>query len=112
MAGVRDVDVATAKELVQQGGVLLDVRELDEWDAGHAPGAQHIAMGELAARQADIPSDVTVVAVCRSGNRSSRVASAMSGAGYDVVNLDGGMRAWERSGEPVVRDDGSTGQVI
>ena len=56
---------------------LLDVREQDEWDAGHAPGAHHIPLGQLGTRQAEIPTDREVVAVCRSGRRShaSRPAS-------------------------------------
>jgi rhodanese-related sulfurtransferase len=109
---VPDIDVDEANRLVAGGAFLLDVREDDEWEAGHASEAVHVAMG-LVAEQADrIPSDRTVVCVCRVGGRSATVARALAGAGYDVRNLDGGMLAWEAAGLPVVTADGSTGRVI
>ena len=71
------------------------MREDDEWEAGHAPGAVHVAMGQVAERIDEIPADRTVVCICRVGGRSAAVARALAGAGYDVRNLDGGMLAWE-----------------
>ena len=56
---------------------LLDVREQDEWDAGHIEGAQHIPLGELGARLAEVPREQVVVAVCRSGSRSDRAAKGL-----------------------------------
>ena len=91
---------------------LLDVREDDEWQAGHAPGAQHIPLGQLGSRFEELPKDRAIVAICRVGGRSARATEALRGAGYDVVNLTGGMRAWAAAGKPVVTDDGSTGSVI
>ena len=73
---------------------LLDVREQDEWDAGHIDGAQHIPLGELAARMGEVPRDRTVVAVCRSGSRSDRAARGLRAAGFAAENLDGGVTAW------------------
>jgi rhodanese-related sulfurtransferase len=91
--------------------LLLDVREPHEWDAGHIAGALHIPMGELNDRQDEIDQDRTIVAVCRSGARSGRVAAALSQAGYDVHNLEGGMQAWDRADLPFVAVDGSEGSV-
>ena len=93
---------------VPDDAVLLDVREQDEWDAGHAPGAVHIPLGELPSRLDELPDpDAGVLAVaCRSGGRSSRAVAWLNHQGFDVANLDGGMRAWERAGKQMVADSG------
>lgn len=91
---------------------LLDVREQDEWDAGHIEGAQHIPLGQLASRLAELPSDRVVVAVCRSGSRSDRAAQGLRARGYQAENLDGGVTAWSRAGLPLVAGSGSPGRVI
>lgn len=91
--------------------VLLDVREDVEWDAGHIEQALHIPMGELNARIDEIPEDRTIVAVCRSGQRSQAVTDALNRAGYTAHNLEGGMYAWEDAGLPFVARDGAPGRV-
>jgi len=97
---------------VGSGALLLDVREDDEWAAGHAGTAVHIPMGEVADRLGEVPADRTVVCVCRAGGRSLAVANLLAGSGYDVANLAGGMQVWESSGRPVVTDDGGAGRVV
>ena len=88
---------------VPDDAVILDVREQDEWDAGHAPSAVHIPLGELPSRLGDLPDDQeTLAVVCRSGGRSSRAVAWLSQQGFDVANLDGGMRAWRGAGKPLV----------
>jgi len=109
---VADVSAEDGRRMVDDGALLLDVREADEWDAGHAPEALWIPMGELQARVAELPRDRRIVAICRSGNRSHVVAGALIGAGYDAVNLDGGMRAWMAEDYEVVASDGLPGVVI
>ncbi len=101
-----------ALELVERGAVLLDVREDDEWAAGHAPQARHIAMGRVRDEYPQLPSDTPIVCVCRSGGRSSSIAQALRGVGYDARNLTGGMTAWELCGLSVVDPDGGPGTVI
>lgn len=91
---------------------LLDVRERHEWDAGHIEGAVHIPMGELSRRQDEIATDRRVVCVCRSGSRSGFVAGALSRAGYDAANMDGGMKAWRRASLPFVAEDGRQARVV
>lgn len=91
---------------------LLDVREDDEWAAGHVPGSVHVPMRELGARQADLPTDRTILCICRSGNRSSMVMRALADAGYDVENLDGGLQSWEAFGHDLQDISGEQGQVI
>ena len=91
---------------------LLDVREQDEWDAGHIDGAQHIPLGELGARVGEVPKDRVVVAVCRSGSRSDRAAKGLRASGFQAENLEGGVTAWARSGLPLVTRSGGAGRVI
>jgi rhodanese-related sulfurtransferase len=92
---------------------LLDVREPDEWDAGHAPDAHHLPMMEIPARMAEVPTDTDVVVVCRSGVRSGRVVSYLIGNGWDNVrNLDGGMQAWAAVGRDVVSENGQPARVL
>ena len=106
-----DVDPTAARQLIDEGAAtLLDVREDDEWKAGHAPAAVHVPLGRL--NPDDLTSDRTLVVVCRSGGRSSKAAAALAAAGLQVHNLAGGMQAWERVGLPVVRDDNEPGTVI
>ena len=92
---------------------LLDVREDDEWSAGHAPGAHHLPMMEVPARLAEIPADGDVVVVCRSGGRSGQVVSYLIGHGRDNVrNLDGGMQSWSASGRELVSENGQPARVL
>jgi len=91
---------------------LLDVREQDEWDAGHIEGAQHIPLGQLAARLAEVPKEQVVLAVCRSGSRSDRAAKGLRLSGFEAENLDGGVTAWSRAGLPLVAKSGGPGRVI
>lgn len=109
---VEDVSAEDGHQMVEDGGFLLDVREADEWDAGHAPEAVWIPMGELQARVDELPRDRRIVAICRTGARSRAVAGALLGAGFDAVNLDGGMRAWAADDYEVVASDGLPGVVI
>ncbi len=108
---ISEITADEANSFVESGAYLLDVREDDEWEAGHAPSAVHIPMGLVAERLAEIPTDRAVVCVCRLGGRSGSVATALLEAGIDVHNLDGGMTAWEIAGLPVVTDDGTPGQI-
>jgi rhodanese-related sulfurtransferase len=94
------VDVAA----VPAEGFLLDVREDDEWAAGHAEQAVHIPMSELPARVAEVPDDRVVHVVCKAGGRSAQVARYLIGQGVEAVNVDGGMLAWQASGRPLVTD--------
>ena len=107
-----DIDPAAARLLLEAGAFLLDVREDDEWNAGHAPEAVHVAMGLVSERAAEIPSDRTVLCICRVGGRSATVAGALAEAGYDVRNVGGGMLAWEADGFPVVSGSGDPGRII
>jgi rhodanese-related sulfurtransferase len=92
---------------------LLDVREPDEWAAGHAPDAHHLPMMEVPARMAEVPTDTEVVVVCRSGGRSGQVVSYLMNNGWDnVKNLDGGMQSWSAAGRDLVSENGQPARVL
>jgi rhodanese-related sulfurtransferase len=92
---------------VPEGTFILDVREDEEWDAGHPPGAHHVPMMTIPGRLADVPSDEQVVVLCRHGHRSAQVVGFLATRGRDnVVNLDGGIVEWVAAGRPIVTDDG------
>lgn len=99
-------------DLINAGGDVIDVRELDEWSAGHAPKATHIPMAQVESRLDEIRPRVAAVIVCRSGGRSRTVARLLSSRGVNAVNLSGGMRAWEEAGLPVETVDGGPGRIV
>jgi len=86
---------------------LLDVREDDEWAAGHAPEAVHIPVGTLNERAVEIPQDRDVYVICRSGARSAYAAQALVGAGWQAVNVADGMTGWAVAGRPMVSETGA-----
>ena len=89
------------------GVYLLDVREDDEWAAGHAPDAVHIPTGKLNERAAEIPQDREVYVICRSGARSAYASQALAGAGWRPVNVADGMTGWAVAGRPMVSETGA-----
>jgi len=92
---------------------VLDVREDDEWAAGHAPGAHHLPMMEVPARLGEVPQDTDVVVACRMGGRSAQVVAYLRQHGWDNVrNLDGGMQDWITAGRALVSEDGQPPRVI
>jgi rhodanese-related sulfurtransferase len=97
---------------VPADAILLDVRENDEWAAGHAENALHIPMGEVVARIDEVPGDGRVHVVCRVGGRSAQVTQYLIAQGVDAVNVSGGMLDWEAAGRPLVDDAGGEGYVL
>jgi rhodanese-related sulfurtransferase len=91
---------------------MLDVRESDEWAAGHAPGATHLPMSELTGRMDELPDANPLYVVCRSGGRSARVVAYLAGQGYPAVNVEGGMQAWAMQGREVVADGGGEPKIV
>ena len=90
---------------VPDDALIVDVREPDEWAAGHAPNAIHIPLGELPTRLDELPeTDDTLGIVCRMGGRSARAVAWLAQRGYDVANVEGGMLAWHRAGKQITAD--------
>lgn len=92
--------------------LILDVREDDEWAAGHLPGALHIPLRQLPSRLGDLDLDRAYLTMCRSGRRSATAAAQLDAAGVQVGNIVGGMQAWQGAGLPVVTDSGEPGKVM
>jgi rhodanese-related sulfurtransferase len=89
------------------GVFLLDVREDDEWTAGHAPEAVHVRLGDLGARVGELPRDREVYVICRSGARSAYAAQTLAGGGVSTVNVADGMTGWAVAGRPMISEDGA-----
>jgi rhodanese-related sulfurtransferase len=89
------------------GVFLLDVREDDEWTAGHAPEAVHVRLGDLGARAGELPHDREVYVICRSGARSAYAAQTLAAAGFSTVNVADGMTGWAVAGRPMLSADGA-----
>jgi rhodanese-related sulfurtransferase len=115
MEHFRRLDVAQARHALEQGAVLVDVREDFEWTAGHAPDALHIPLRQLTARLREIPEHRPVLVICRSGRRSAEAAAVLAGPlgvhVSEVANVEGGMVAWAGAGFPVVSGAGAPGAV-
>jgi rhodanese-related sulfurtransferase len=92
---------------VPEQAYLVDVREDDEWLAGHAPGAQHIPLGLLGELCGQIPRDRDVYVICRSGVRSARAVQALNAAGWQTLNVADGMRGWESAGRVMASESGA-----
>ncbi|MEW5628303.1 rhodanese-like domain-containing protein [Streptomyces hydrogenans] len=95
---------------VPADALVLDVREDDEWAAGRVEGAVHVPMSDFVARFAEVGEALAehgrAYVMCRVGGRSAQVTQYLVQQGYDAVNVDGGMMAWEGAGRPVVADNG------
>lgn len=101
---VKETDVDGAQTLVKDGAVLIDVREDNEYDSGHAAGAEHMGRGII---ERDIvqtyPDKATeIVLYCGGGYRSALAADMLQKMGYtNVWSMDGGWKAWKNSGAPI-----------
>jgi molybdopterin/thiamine biosynthesis adenylyltransferase/rhodanese-related sulfurtransferase len=102
---ISEIDATKARDRIESGEpVVVDVREQDEWDEGHIPGAVHIPRGHLESRIDRLAPDTArpVVVYCSAGNRSAFAAKTLADLGYeDVVSLAGGFTDWKRNGFPV-----------
>jgi phage shock protein E len=81
---------------------ILDVRQPDEFAAGHVANAVLIPLGELQTRVSEVPNDMPVYVICRSGNRSRQASEILVASGFkDVRNVEGGVLAWAEAGYPL-----------
>jgi len=93
----------TVQQLHEREGVpLIDVREPDEFAAGHVPGAVNLPMSTIGEHLDELPDGAFDV-ICQAGGRSGRVVQALEARGYDATNVDGGTGEWIESGYPVER---------
>ena len=102
---VPEIDVAELAEKRAAGAPLIDVREPDEYEEAHVPGAHLVPLGTVPDRLAEVPTEGTVYVICAKGGRSMRAAQFYREQGIDAVNVAGGTTAWVDAGHPV--DTGS-----
>lgn len=100
---IRSVGPVDARRIqLEEGAIIVDVREPHEWRAGHAPGAMHIPLGELDRKMSQLPKDRTVIVTCASGMRSRAGSRKLVRNGSTLVlNLSGGMNAWRAARLPI-----------
>lgn len=97
-----EVDLEAFGRAHEGGATVLDVRNPDEYEAFHVPGAVLIPLPELAARQDEIPEADPLYVICAVGGRSLTAAKALVDAGYRAVSVAGGTNGWVERGGPVV----------
>ena len=105
MATEHAIDATEAIDRVAAGTVLIDVREQHEWDAGHAPRATLLPMSEIEHRLCELPENGQFLVICHSGMRSERVTNFLLSDGFDAVNVEGGMMAWQAAGGEITTSD-------
>jgi len=96
-----EVDVDQAAAYRDAGYFMLDVREPEEWEAGHIPGAAHIPLGELGTRFTELPTDTPIVIYCRSGNRSAQARDFLLEMFPATTSMAGGFTDWVAAGYEV-----------
>ncbi len=102
-----------APNAVPEGVHLIDVREQNEWDAGHAATAQHLPASTLMENLDQLPeTDDPLYIVCRGGGRSFQVAQWLNANGFEAINVAGGMDMWFESGLPIVSDGEGEAYVL
>ena len=98
-----EISVSEAAAMRDAGAFVLDVREPDEWNESHIPGATLIPLGELASRVNEVPQDQEIVVVCRSGNRSQQGRDILLAAGLaNATSMAGGINEWKAAGYETV----------
>jgi len=101
--GVPEVDVDDLDQARAAGSPVIDVRQPDEYDAGHVPGARLIPLSEVGMRVQEIPAEGPVYVICLSGGRSAKATEYLRRQGVDARSVAGGTKAWVESGRSVVQ---------
>ena len=104
MADTPEISVHETQKRVQNGALLLDVREQNEYDEERIPGAQLLPLSELTARFDELPESREIIAQCRSGKRSAQATDFLRAQGFDVTNMEGGILRWKAEGLPTEQD--------
>lgn len=107
---VQEIPVANAEQAIRDADVLVDVREADEYAAGHMPGALHISRGMLEFKFSGAPAlqprDIKIVLYCKTSGRAALAAAALHDMGYlNVQSISGGFDAWVAAGKPVAKPE-------
>lgn len=99
-------------EMLRSGATMLDIRENNEWNAGHAPGAVHVPVKNVASQALKrLPKGRPVIVTCRTGARSRGATRILREKGVDAINLSGGMAAWESAGGRIIGKGNRPGMI-
>ncbi len=100
--GGNQLSVTEAVKLMNQGGIVLDVRSADAFRAGHILGARNTPLDELREKTAKLDKETPLILCCDAGNSSQRALAALAGQGFtQLFNLRGGLRAWQQDNLPL-----------
>ncbi len=107
-ARIQEVSLADAEQAILEADVLIDVREADEFAAGHLPGAIHASRGMLEFKLSNSPQlssrDLKIVLYCKTSGRAALAACSLHDMGYlQVQSIGGGFDAWSAAGKPVMK---------
>ena len=97
----KEVTIDELEQAIAQGAHVVDVREQDEFDAGHVPNAHLIPLNTVPDRMGEIPEGETVWLICQGGVRSMKASNYLEAQGYDVVSVAGGTGSWIGAGKSV-----------
>jgi rhodanese-related sulfurtransferase len=105
---IQEVSVDAADQAIRDAQVLIDVREADEYAAGHLPGAIHISRGMLEFKLSNNPElsarDLAIVLYCKTSGRAALAACALQDMGYlNVRSISGGFDAWAAANKPIIK---------
>ena len=106
------VEPENLEDLLQEGFKLIDVREKDEWDAGHHKHASHLPMGEVVEKIDNFNNEEKYIFVCRSGARSGKVTNFLISKNIESYNLTGGMKQLKNFTDEIYNLEGNSGQII
>jgi rhodanese-related sulfurtransferase len=109
---VPQVDIRELPDPLPPDLFVLDVREFDEWQAGHVAGSLHIPLMTLPQRLDEVPPDRDLLVVCKVGARSAQATVFLQAQGFVAANLANGLVAWEYAGRPLVSDTGTPAFVV
>ena len=101
-SSIPEIDVAELARRHAEGAYVLDVRQADEYEAGHVPGAVLVPLDQLEGRAGEVPADRPVLVICKSGGRSAKAQQFLVTQGVDATNVAGGTMAWIDAGNRVV----------
>ncbi len=98
---MREVTIDDLATALENDHTVVDVREANEYAAGHVPGVTHIPMGHLPGRVSDLDASRPVYVLCASGNRSGAMTDFLTSVGFDAASVAGGTKAWAQAGRPL-----------